>query len=384
MRLAAFACLAACSTSPAPDHPGAPQLHDLSILFPLDDRAQLADYLPASALVPETIYDQDFNTSQIPFDELHVVSFRLDPCFAQIGPVTDDAACKNQLRVVLQPLSFFQGQLLADDSAVHVFYSLTRDELLAAVADIVAAREHAGGSADLGALAPHPLIVRDGMDGELAQRLEQVITTYATTDRLVRFTSMLSANVFGGGTGEDRSWQLHGVDVAGDTTTSIDIATLPAQTTDETVAASSVPLDANLDPATASSDSIALLASTNAASTASAEQRQAAFDAALRIENPSFHSPDTIDCASCHMAEPARDLVGAQLGLAADGNPNAFVADPSLDPSDLRSTTHVLAADGSLNIHAFSYRGKEPMINARVIHETAANLAYVTAIYGSY
>ena len=33
-----------------------------------------------------------------PYSQLHAVAFRIDPCFANIGPVTDDAGCDNQLR----------------------------------------------------------------------------------------------------------------------------------------------------------------------------------------------------------------------------------------------------------------------------------------------
>jgi hypothetical protein len=117
-----------------------------------------------------------------------------------------------------------------------------------------------------------------------------------------------------------------------------------------------------------------------AAEAATVGQRQAAFDAALRIENPHRQTPDTIDCVSCHMAEPARELVAQPLGLSADGNPNAFVADGMIPANDLLSTTHVVSTDAGLNMHAFSYRRTEPMINRRVINETAASLVMVTQL----
>lgn len=69
-----------------------------------------------------------------------------------------------------------------------------------------------------------------------------------------------------------------------------------------------------------------LLGNLATAKAASKTAQQAAFDAALRIENPTKHSPDTIDCASCHV---------------------------------------------------FSYRDGHPMIAVRVINETASVVAYL-------
>ena len=79
------------------------------------------------------------------------------------------------------------------------------------------------------------------------------------------------------------------------------------------------------------------------------------------------------------MAQPSRELVGHALGLMEAGNANRFAADPSIPAADLLPTTHLIGGDGGLNIHAFSYRGADPMINQRVINETAANLAYLNA-----
>jgi hypothetical protein len=367
-------------------------------MFPLGDATKLNSYLAASApgvggaLLPQAVFANDSSSGPIAYEQLRMVAFRLDPCFAQTEPITPTTNCENQLRVVFQPLAPDNGTLTAQDAAVHAFYSLTRDQLLAALSEIVAARRHDGGDVDLGPLAPHFLITRDGVGGELAQKLETIVTEYAGAGNLVRFTSLLAEGLVEGGgggpkndgtaaAGESDFWDLHGFDVANGSVTPMSIASLPSGTTDESVEAGSVPLEGRIDPQTTSSDNLALLVSMNNAQSATATDRQAAFDAALRIENPGVHSPNTIDCGSCHMAAPARQLVAVQLGLTTDGNANAFSADPSIHAADLTSTTTVLAPDGGLNIHAFSYRGTGPMINTRVINETAANLAYLAPIY---
>lgn len=145
--------------------------------------------------------------------------------------------------------------------------------------------------------------------------------------------------------------------------------------------ASTGPLEASISQPTTTGDDISVLASASHAFVAGATARRAAFDAALRIENPAFHSPNTIDCASCHLAQPARQLVGEMLyGLEEAGDENAFAADPSIPSTDLQLTTSQSLADTILHIHAFSYRGTVPMINARVVHETAANLTYFASL----
>ena len=79
------------------------------------------------------------------------------------------------------------------------------------------------------------------------------------------------------------------------------------------------------------------------------------------------------------MAEPARRLVGEPLfALSSTGDPNAFTA-PSIAAANLVTTTALVDTDTILDIHAFSYRGTSPMINQRVVNETAANLAYLTS-----
>lgn len=384
-RVALLLLVAACSSSEAPPSEQAVQMNDLSILFPLSGAA--TDYLAASTpavggpLLPEAVLEHDLDAPQLPYESLRAVAFRLDPCFGQIGPVTDAATCKNQLRIVFQVLTTAAGVTTAADSGVHAFYALTRDELLATVGEIIAARREAGGDDDLGPLAPHPLVARDGMTGELARRLEAIVVEHAGADKLVRFTSLLGStgdafSLVGG----NEFWQLHGFDVAPDGSASqIAIPTL-ADTTEENI--SGTPGSAGSAPITTSADDIQVLTNSAVAMEETQAARQAAFDAALRIESPGHHSPDTIDCGGCHLAEPARVLVAPSFGLSASGNPNEFVADPSIPAADLAATTiaNLAGSDGVLHVHAFSYRETLPMINQRVINETAANLAYLAPL----
>ena len=386
----------AASCGGASDLPAAAdlQMNDLSVLLPLArTQAELDTTVRADAparggaLLPEAIYTSSGNHGG-DYASLRAVAFRLDPCFGQLGAITDPSACHAQLRVVFQPvLVATDGTVLAQDVAVHAFYALTPDELLGAVSDMVAARIADNGSADLGPLAPNRIVAAEGLGGELAQQYAAILTKYAGQANLVRFTDFEVAIIFAPDApaavgANSLVWGFDSFDVApgAGAATGRPIPTLSDARTTMSFQAGTNPLAATFSPMTTSADNLVLMVNYTEAMQAARPAQQAAFDAALRIEDPHASSPDTIDCASCHMAQPARELVGAKLGLAADGNPNAFVADAAIPVADLAETTQLVGSDGGLNIHAFSYRGQDPMINRRVIDETAANLAYIATL----
>jgi hypothetical protein len=363
------------------------QMNDLSVLLPLaTDADDFAAYLAASspgghgALLPEAVYEANDEAFEPSYDQLRVVALRFDPCFAQVVPITDPASCHDQLRLVFQPLVFGAGTTTAPDAAVHVAYAISRAQLVTAVNAIATAREVTT-AADLGPLAVNPIVASQGLRGPMAQALAAIITAYADGTRIERITSLLvPPSVIIGGGSPSLFWSLHGFTVVGDTETPLSIPTLGG-VTDAGVNASTGPLESLFAPPSSSPDALVVLASAQNAMAATPAARQSAFDAALRIENPGVETPNTIDCASCHMAEPARKLVGEQLfGLSSTANANAFTAAPSIPSADLVTTTALVDADGGLNIHAFSYRGSSPMINQRVVNETAANLGYLKSL----
>ena len=395
MRFPIFALLAVGCVSPSKKGPPDSvdlQMNDLSVMLPLpktqaDLDAMMAPTSPGvgGVLLPQATFDQ----AQIGLDStsLRAVAFRFDPCFGQLGEITDPSSCQNQLRIVWQPLfvSDVGGTTTttAADSGVHAFYSISRDQLIAAVDEMVAAREADGIDFDLGPLAPHPTITSEGLSGPLAQKLFQIVEKYAGASELVRMTAfqieLLDAGQapFAGG---GDFWGFQSFDITAGTVVPRAIATLPANSNNRMSLSASVnPLESSGSPATTSIDNIATLESMTNATAATLDARKLAFDAALRIENPHTNSPDTIDCASCHLAMPARTMVGEQLGLTETGDANQFVPDSSIPAADLALTTQ-LDSNGILNIHAFSYRDINPMINQRVINETAANLAYLKTL----
>ncbi len=90
----------------------------------------------------------------------------------------------------------------------------------------------------------------------------------------------------------------------------------------------------------------------------------------FRIENPNNHNPHTMDCVSCHTAQPARIWADRQYPwLMLEGRGERFKF-----KSKFNLTNSSKDAGNTKLMRSFGYNGAEPAINQRVINETAAVL----------
>jgi hypothetical protein len=84
-----------------------------------------------------------------------------------------------------------------------------------------------------------------------------------------------------------------------------------------------------------------------------------AFDAALRVQNPSLHSAETTDCVNCHLAEGAARIGALEYGFSST---KAFTHTRSLARVDERTSV--------TNLHAFGYLGRQVSIMQRTANES--------------
>ncbi len=372
------------------------QVNDVSILFPLAKSRAAFDrgYLtPAStgnggAILPKTIYERAFGppgTLQIggtpaapALANLKLVAVRFDPCFAERSATPDESTCKNQMRLVFQTLKLQGNATVAADDAVHVFYSISRAQLKAAVEKMVALRRRVAGDRRLGALGPHPLLKTSSgdLDVNVAAEVNALVTSLAGPSNLVQFTQFAPS-------GLDTTWNFSGFDVRKNAP--MEIPTLPADDnkhvaffagfTEGQLEGDPAFVPASRAPA---ADNMQALGNRFTANAAGAEGRRRAFEALLRLENPAMHTPDTIDCASCHAVEPARKLVGAKhFASEMSQARGAFRADPQWVPAaDVEVATQ---AESGVNVHMFSYKGAVPSVHRRTINESAAIVAHLNS-----
>lgn len=394
---------------PSPDASGpiAATMNDVSILFPLpSSEAGIANLLAPSAagdrgpLVPSALYANagtitgltsaaDGGLSYTAYSDLRVVAMRIDPCFASLAPDPHGVGCSPQLRLIFQEVTWDVNGVRAFDSALHAFYSLTRDELLALARALVDLRVANTNGDSLGPLAPHPILVRQGLGGAMSKGLQQLILDHAGAQNLVRLAQLSNQDdgiAFG-----PSAWTLSAFDVADGGATVATARSIPTLVVDgrpvtlQTVHtivgspfanpdAGPAVLDADFRPATTSADSFAAVDDGQPESVSPAAL-QAALDGLVRIENPADNTVNTIDCGSCHVATMTEGLLGMPMFSFDDTtSPLSFVPDgKSVTSADMAIT----GGTDSSNIHAFSYFDKSPGINRRVVNETAAVVEYL-------
>jgi hypothetical protein len=112
------------------------------------------------------------------------------------------------------------------------------------------------------------------------------------------------------------------------------------------------------------------------------EQKQAQINASLRVENPTFHTPLTMDCVSCHTATRALARInGFDFLNRNDGNPNRFQID-SPTSGDLVSLTQKGFA---YEVRAFGYLAPTvPSFTKAAINDSARIAKSMNATCGSY
>lgn len=379
--------LAAADLAPAADLAAplrALRSQDVTVVYPLPKAADVDLLLQAGAvglygrLIPVELFAQ----IPVPLDPrpgartaatgasgwagLRLVSLRLDPCFGSRGEIPD-AACPNQIRLVFQGVRPIGEVSMSDDGAVHVLYQLSRREVLDAAREIVTLAERSGGY-EPAPLWAHPVLQREGLRGPFAEGLKALVLRHLGERRIARLTffargdTLLSSWIFGAF--ERKGASFARVDIA---TTSTSEQTLRTSLPDGGLFVGSTPTPTNAQ------DNPLLLIHGPLARAADEQTRARAFGAALRIENPLRHTPDTIDCVGCHVAQAARTCGEDIFGLRSEGHPDRFTG-----PGDLRQA--IRPALSLENVHAASYHGIDLGLNQRTVNESAAVAQHLGAL----
>jgi hypothetical protein len=314
---------------------------DVSLLFPAPPATPAAGYLATAtagrggALVPSSVISKlpasldasSTKTGASYYAATQVVGARLDPCTGELG-VAVKPTCQAQLRLVFQA----RGTTgLMDDGALHAFYDLTRAELRSLLDVTVAGRR--GTHVDVhGRLGVHPVLASQGMQGAFGKKLTAKIQALAGSTNLSRVT------FFAREEGRPKAWKFGQFSVQGG---------VPSALTIQTVGASQTLVGETIAPQSTHADSF----------TRMPEMDPRRAQAALRIENPGFHTPNTIGCVECHQTQ--RELV----------------LKPISSPFEFKSpvSTEVIGNDNDQeNLHFFSYMGLKASVSRRTGNETAA------------
>jgi len=327
---------------------------DVSVLFAAPTETSLG-YLTASSqgrggpLLPASVMDVlpkrlDFSSTgpasgRTYFQGARLVGIRLDPCAGELGTQLSPS-CKAQVRLVFQAPN--SGGTM-DDGAVHAFYSLSRPEVLSLLDTIVVARRASGASVT-GPLGVHPAVVRQGMQGNFARKVMAKVIALAGTTNLTRVT------FFSREVGRPKQWTFGQFSVSTGTPSRLTIQTVGATT--------QVLKGTEVTPPSTHAD--------NFLKFPDFDGRR--VDAALRVENPKVHTPDTIGCVECHQTHP--ELVLKPLGKR-------------FEFTSVVSTAVVGNGGDQENLHFFSFMGVVPSVSQRTGNESAAVVERFRAVLRS-
>lgn len=363
---------ASCATQP----PLAPLgVNDVSILFPLPRGGPAVGLLPTpyfagerGELLPRAIYDRlplllAFGGPSTIYGALRVVAVRIDPCFPGID-ASGRAPCRAQLRLVFQPLTSgfdMDPTWSTDDAAVHVFYALDQSEVVAIATELSRLRAASGVASMNERLGPHPVIEREGLEGPYARGVLSMLRRYAGQRNLVRVTFMTLEQF-------RVRWAFGGFDVAPDGTLApIAIAASGGATrqvfNNMDMLGQSFERAAAM-PASASPDDPSLFYQSQDARSASAMVQRESYRRTLRIEHPDRHSPETVDCVSCHTATASRVWAERSLSLSAEREASDYFAEGGAFASVNEPQTP------TTSLRAFGYFGRVAAISRRTVNES--------------
>lgn len=352
-------------------------VNDVSILYPLPRNGEQnlllgpRDAGALGAILPYEVYAlaptlTEGGSRQGIYDSLRVVGVRIDPCFARVDLAAAD--CLHQVRLVLQPLVASGPDLKAVDVAIHVFYVLPPADFTAVAQGVLRLKLAAALDYSGTPLAVHPVLKAEGLQGAFAAGLRDLLLSHIGFQRLTRMTFLQKIQ-------SENSWNFGLFDRQGDEFTASVISTLDDTIQNFMQAGSDVShtREGVISPQTVRESPLDLLSS-DTVSNLPEDAVTRGLEDLLKIENPAFFSPNTLDCASCHVAGNTRRFVEALPGVLLPGNAFRFVAPPG-QVAVLADETN--ASGNSLG--AFRYFNRLVAVSQRTVNESTLIADFLSA-----
>ena len=285
-------------------------LNDVSILLPLPQMEDW-DLLPRpetlggkGALLARKIFNQvpqllAFASNDDVYSAMRAVGIRIDPCFTEgHGPVR----CQTQIRLIWQPLSDADTETSTFDASLHTFYQLTESEFKSLVDELKKLRASTISGPDDEALGINPIIKSQGLKGAYYTQFIKIIYSYIGIENFNRVTFMqlsMTGNV----------WVFGGFDYKNSELNPIQIPRIDSfrQTFKNSATPRPIWFIGGMTPEPTQPENFNIL--TRDSRKLAPQDEVAIIEAAksaFKFENPKLHNPGTVDCVSCHVAQPAK------------------------------------------------------------------------------
>jgi hypothetical protein len=345
-------------------------LNDVSYLMPLPQNPKASGLLidktagPKGDLLPRTLLQKvPHLTNQSQADHsnqnLQVLGVRIDPCF----PLPTPQQCQKQIRMVWQPLDVHPTTgVVAVDAALHSFYVLSDEDFASLLKDLMDWKKKFNVQTSGMSLRIHPAW-KTSLDHSLKE-FNQIILRYAGADNISRITVM---TLHGGGI----MWQFSGIDIdAQGDASDMQIPRLKGATSQSFVnnAPPFLKFFGGFAPRYQGADTIYYIARDSDALVDEPSIITEEIGAAYRVENPDHHSPGTVDCMTCHIAQPAKAW--------ALKNHSILELDKHWQTATYKNIRYNLKNESAdwrtNNLRAFGYFEKDIHLSQRVINESAS------------
>lgn len=292
---------------------------------------------------------------------LRVIAVRVDPCF----PLPTPQSCQKQIRLVWQPIEpGFRGRVQTIDAALHSFYVLEDQEFNSLLKDLESwKKNHQIQTAGL-PLQVHPAWAQQADKSPALLAFNEIVKKYAGLANLSRVTVMVVR-------GAGDMWSFTGFEVRNGQLKLMKIPRLDrsAQAFVNFAVPSDHFLRGMISPAPTGDDSFSkVIGNSERLKVGSEEILRKELRAIYRAEDPHSFNPENMDCASCHVAQPARvwlERNRTDLGIEALAGTFSY----KNAGYDLQNVSPGLK--NTQIIRAFGYFMENPAISQRVIHESA-------------
>lgn len=365
-------------------------LNDISILLPLpatdkwntllqpEQTGTRGTLLPRPYVVEHMPTLLQFTENAKLYPDFRVIGFRVDPCFAEgHGPVK----CKQQIRFVWQPLSLKDEKTQTVDVALHSFYELSESDFKRLVQEL---RTLKNTHSDIDqtanqALSLHPIILQQGLEGSYYQELQKIILSYVGQQNLSRITFMqLFAN--------ETVWFFGGLDILSDGSfKKINIPrinfTLQQFINSAPPARASTSFLGRIFPVPDQKEDNVniLLSDSRLLDVRSEKEIVESVRSAYKMENPALHNPGTLDCVSCHAAQPARIWAETQFANFNYGDLSQVIYKPSPAGQNLNNISPLKNLTNIVRL--FGYFDDQPIVTTRAINETNEAVFFIQNSY---
>lgn len=362
----------ACGQPPEPYVPGATKLdlNDVSYLYPLpktldgrDALLKLDTEATKGQLLPRAFFDQVKAVDEVLdanaiYSGMRIISARVDPCFPT-NKKNEPLKCSKQVRLVGQIIELKDNAITTRDGTLHLFFDMTEAEWPTVLEGVNALKAIAKTDTDHAPLDVHPTMKSQGLTGEYATRLNKLITDFCGASNLSRVAFMIA--------GEDgKNWRFGAFNRK---SAVLEVDPIPRFTdkneqvveehgNEERRSSEMKPTPSNIDLTTLLSYSETQLADDLTLQRAAKE--------ALLIENPDKESPQTIDCASCHLASRALTAAIKDRGIEVTAMEERYVAPSRFDMRRIDTVVNNPFAQ-----RAFGYFAADTALSQRTINESA-------------